>query len=51
MTVPDRNARQALALARPLDRADLGAGPLEALTQDTPLPGGNLLRSILAIDR
>lgn len=43
--------RQATALARPLDRADLGAAALAPLTVVAALPGGNLLRSILAVDR
>lgn len=43
--------RQAYALAHPLARADIGLDQLSALKADDPLPGGNWLRSILAVDR
>lgn len=43
--------RQAYALAHPLARADLGVEVLAGLTADDPLPSGNWLRSILAVDR
>lgn len=45
------NRRQAIALANPLNRADLGVAALEPLTADEVLPSGNLLHSILAVDR
>lgn len=41
---------QAVALAHPLDRAD-DPERLRQLTHDQVLPGGNVLRTILAIDR
>lgn len=43
--------RQAYALAHPLNRADLGPRAIAPLTADDPLPSGNWLRSILAVDR
>lgn len=43
--------RQAHALAHPLGRADLHLSALAALKADERQPDGNLLRSILAIDR
>ena len=49
-TVGPVDERQAYALAHPLNRA-LGPEALAALRADTPLAGGNLLRSILAVDR
>lgn len=45
------NEDQAYALAHPLDRADLGVEAIKALTRETVLPGGNLLRVVLAVDR
>jgi hypothetical protein len=47
----DRAKRQAYALAHPMDRADIGLDELGKLKADDPLPGGNWLRSILAVDR
>lgn len=44
------NDAQAFALANPLNRAD-DFHLLPQLTTDTVVPGGNLLRVILAIDR
>lgn len=43
--------RQDYAIAHPLSRADLGLDVMAALKADDPLPGGNWLRSILAVDR
>jgi len=45
------NERQAYALAHPLNAASGSLEALAALRADTPLAGGNLLRSILAVDR
>ena len=45
------NERQAYALEHPLDVASGRIDALAALRADTPLAGGNLLRSILAVDR
>jgi hypothetical protein len=47
----DPTGRQAYALAHPMNRADIGLDELGKLKADDPLPGGNLLRSILAVDR
>lgn len=44
------NDAQAFALAHPLNRAD-DFHLIHQLTTDTVVPGGNLLRVILAIDR
>lgn len=44
-------SRQAYALAYPLNRADIDQGQIAALRSVDPLPGGNLLCSILAVDR
>lgn len=44
------NDRQLHALRHPLNRAD-DFDLLQQLTTDTVVPGGNLLRVILAIDR
>jgi hypothetical protein len=49
--VAERTERQATALTHPLHRADLGVDALADLTADDPLPSGNWLRSILAVDR
>lgn len=43
--------RHAYALAHPLARADIPLDVMAALKADDPLPGGNWLRSILAVDR
>lgn len=43
--------RQGYALANPLNRVELGLDLMEPLKADDPLPGGNWLRSILAVDR
>lgn len=45
------NTRQGYALTHPLTRADLGLDVMAGLAADDPLPGGNWLRSILAVDR
>ena len=45
------NERQAYALGHPLDAASGSLEALATLRADTPLAGGNLLRSILAVDR
>lgn len=44
------NERQALALAHPLNRA-MDLATISRLTHDRMVPGGNILRVILAIDR
>jgi hypothetical protein len=44
------NERQRYALRHPLNRAD-DFDLLPQLTTDTVIPGGDLLRMILAIDR
>jgi len=46
--------RRRYALEHPLNEATEDVNALAALTAlrvDTPLPGGNLLRSVLAVDR
>jgi len=43
--------RQAYALAHPLDRADLGVAVLAQYVLDERQVSGNILRSILAVDR
>ncbi|HEY2766256.1 MAG TPA: hypothetical protein VGJ13_19925 [Pseudonocardiaceae bacterium] len=45
------NRRQEYALAHPLTRADLGLDALAPFTAVDVMPSGNLLRSILAVDR
>ena len=50
-TVGSVDERQAYALAHPLNAASGSLDALAALRADTPLAGGNLLRSILAVDR
>lgn len=45
------NDQQAHALANPLNRADIDQGQIGDLTHDRLLPGGNLLRVVLAVDR
>lgn len=45
------NERQVYALAHPLNAASGSLEALAALRADIPLAGGNLLRSILAVDR
>jgi len=45
------NERQAYALEHPLNAASGSLEALAALRADIPLAGGNLLRSILAVDR
>ena len=53
-TVGPVDERQRYALEHPLNEATEDVNALAALTAlrvDTPLPGGNLLRSVLAVDR
>lgn len=45
------NERQSSALAHPLNRADMDRAVLALLREVAPLRDGNLLCSILAVDR
>jgi hypothetical protein len=50
-TMADPTDRQAYALAHPMNRADIGLDVIGELKADDPLPSGDWLRSILAVDR